>query len=277
MENKDEKQIHESNAPNNETSKSSGKGAGNFVIWAIVILVVATVATFGIIRWGAQETGDDQVLATINGVEITMSDISSDLDQVKTQYMAQGIDITQDKEMESMMIMQIVQNRIHQEILMDHAEKLGLDITEGEVEEEYQILADQFGGTVGLEGALQDAGMTEMELRSDIQRSLLIRLLAEREGGLEVTEEEIQNYYDQLQAQIGDDLPPLEEIRDQLEQELKNEKLSFALEAILTEIEDDYDVQILIDMPEQPMMPPMEMEAEPHEEDVDAEGVILEE
>ncbi len=263
MENKEENLNETSNLSEDKAEKTSDpkKSTGNFIVWAVVILVVASFITFGVLKWGEESLPDDnEILAIVGGIEITMDDIRPELEEAKAEYLAQGFDITQEEGMEEMIILQIVQSKVHQKILMKQAEKLNLEIDDEQVEEEYQTLIDHFGGTAQLEAALEEAKMTEKGLKENIHKSLLIRSLAQKEGDLDITEEDIQEYYNELLSYMGEGLPPLEEIRDQLEQELLNERISEVLDLILMEIEGEYNVQIFVEMPE-PQIPSFQPEA----------------
>lgn len=244
MENQEEKkeeQITENNEAKTHSNEQN-KGAGNFVKWAIIILVIAIVIIFTTLKLSENQEDDGSLLATVGDTKITMEDIQPELEQIKAQYQTQGVDISEEEE--NTIILQILENHINKIVLLKYAEELDLKIEDDEIEEEYQKILTQFGGKEGLETAMLESQITEENLRDDIRNSLIFQLIAEQEDSMEVTEEEVQNRYQQLKEQLGDGLPPISEVYDQLEQEMINEKMGIALESIIMEVKDKYNVEI---------------------------------
>ncbi len=246
-------------------TQEAQQGGSQFIIWGVVILAVAGLIALGLMFWDTGSTAltDDEVLALIDGEEITMADIQGDLDQMESQYAAQGIDISQEEGMREMLVFQAVQNHVNQRLLLDRARELGLEVDEAAIDEEYATITQQFQTDAEMETALGDAGLTEEGLRDDIRDSLLVQLLAEEEGEITISDEEIQARYEQHQGQIGEDMPPLEDVRDDIERELINEQMGSVLEAMLTEIQNERNVEILVEGPPAPEAPAdqqMEME-----------------
>ncbi len=264
MENKEEKRPEEEKAEDqkNEKAERNVKGPGHFIVWAVVILVVASIITLATIMWDDEDRRDARnILAKVEGEKITMQDIRPELDQVKKQYADQGMDISGDKETEYMITLQILQNHINQRVLLAHAKKLGLEVSNEDIQEQYEMIKDQFEVEADFETALKQAGLTKKELEENIKNDLTIRLLIMEEAGIVVTDEEIEEYYEQLLMYIGEDLPPLEEIRIQIEQELQNEKMQDTLMFILEDLKKEYEIEILMEAPK-PSEPEIEIQEE---------------
>jgi hypothetical protein len=260
---------------NNETktdSNEQNKGAGNFVKWAIVILVIAIVIIFATLKLSENQEDDGSLLATVGDTKITMEDIQPELEQIKAQYLNQGVDISNEEGLEDTIILQILENHINKVVLLKYAEELNLKIEDDEVEEEYQKILTQFGGKEGLETAMQESQITEENLREDIRNSLIFQLIAEQESNIEITEEEVQNRYQELKEQLGDGLPPISEISDQLEQEMINEKMGVALESIIMEVKEKYNVEIFHET--QPVLPADQTQTTPQEEEITEEELM---
>ncbi|MFP4616607.1 MAG: SurA N-terminal domain-containing protein [Candidatus Paceibacterota bacterium] len=262
----------------NEPQSSNKKNTKSFVVWGLLILVIAILATAATIMWDGGNGDDREVLAKIGESEITMEDIQSDFDQMKTQYEAQGMNLSENQEMRDMILYETLQNHVQQKLLMDHAEEKGLEVEEEDIEEEYNMITEQFATEEELDSALQQAGVSKDDLKQNIEDSLLIQLLAEEEGGeVEVSEEEINERYEQLEAQGGEDLPPLDEIREDLEQEVMSQKVNETLQSVVTELQEENEVEMLIEppepeTPEQPQMDtPAEEEASPEAENTNEE------
>ncbi len=262
----------------NEPQSSDKKNTKSFVVWGLLVLVIAILATAATIMWDGGNGDDREVLAKIGESEITMEDIQSDFDQMKTQYEAQGMNLSENQEMQDMILYETLQNHVQQKLLMDHAKEKGLEVEEEDIEEEYNMITEQFSTEEELDSALQQAGVSKDDLKQNIEDSLLIQLLAEEEGGeVEVSEEEINERYEQLEAQGGEDLPPLDEIREDLEQEVMSQKVNETLQSVVTKLQEENEVEMLIDppepeTPEQPQMEaPAEGEAPPETENTDEE------
>lgn len=270
-EKKEEQTTTEATNETTNQSQEQSKGAGNFVKWAIIILIVAIVLIFAALKWGNEENQDKSVLATVGETEITMEDIQPELDQIKNQYLNQGIDITEEG-LEDMILLQIVQNHINKVILLEYAKELDFKIEEEKIEEEYQKILTQFGGQEGLDNAMEQSQVTEENIRDDIRNSLTFQLIAEQEGGMEITEEEVQDRYQQLKEQLGDELPPIAEVYDQIEQEIMNEKMGAVLESIIDEVKESYDVEIFIET--QPTPPVDQTPETPQGEEMTEEEIM---
>lgn len=255
MENQEEEKQEETTNSNNEnesktqSNDNESKGPGSFVKWAIIILVISIIIIFGALMWSdnSGEGTNESVLATVGETQITMEDIQPELEQLKAQYISQGIDITEEQGLEDMMIQQVLQNHIDKVILLKYADEKDLEVADSLIDDEYQKILTQYGGQEALDTAMAQSQVTKDDLMEDIRNSLTFQLIAEQEGSLDITEEEIQNYYDQLKEQLGDELPPLTEVQDQVRQEITNEKLGTILESILNEVRENYEVEILLE------------------------------
>lgn len=263
MENIEEKSTKKEKVDEQENINTKKiKGPGNFIVWAGVILIITVIITLAAIMWDSEERRDDRnILATVNGEKITMLDIRSELDQAKKQFTDQGTNISEDEEMEYMVTIQVLQNHINQKVLLSHAEKLGLEVNEEEISEQYELIKNQFETEADFEDALEQSNLTTNKLEKNIGENLIIQHLAEKEGDVDVTDKEVEDYYNELSNYVDEDLPPLEEIRLQIAQEIENEKIQSAIMTLLESLEQEYEIKILIEAPE-----PKESENEALEE-----------
>lgn len=275
MENKEEN-TNLSHGPQTEEKKGGGsesKSGASFIVWAIVILVVASAVTLFAIMWG----GGKEVLATVDGEEITMRDIEPVLERIKSQYASQGVDISQEEGMEEMLIFQAVQNHIQQKLLLDHAREQGLEVSDEDVQNEIDDIIASFNSREEFDAALVQAGLTEKNFKEQIRINLIAQLVAEKEGTeMNVTEEETQERYDQYSAQLGGELPPLDEVSDNIEQEIRGERVDNALYFLLEEIRENRKVEMFVEMP-QPTVPPEQPQIQMQEDGTNEEGGPTEE
>ncbi|MGM0628962.1 MAG: hypothetical protein ACQESA_00880, partial [Patescibacteria group bacterium] len=77
--------------------------------------------------------------------------------------------------------------------------------------------------------------------------------------------------YEQYQAQMGEEAPPLEEVRDQIETELKNQKVDGILTTLIEELREKRDVEMMVEMPAPQQQTPSQPPAEQSQEEPQAE------
>ncbi len=107
------------------------------------------------------------------------------------------------------MIQQIMPTLIEFEIAKAYAEEQGITVSEGDVNQEIETIKDQIseqaqsqGMNVGreeaFEQALQQAGITEEELRGQVRDQLPVQKVQERvAGGAEASREEVERFYEE--------------------------------------------------------------------------------
>jgi parvulin-like peptidyl-prolyl isomerase len=107
------------------------------------------------------------------------------------------------------MIQQIMPTLIEFEIAKAYAEEQGITVSESDVNQEIETIKDQIseqaqaqGMNVGreeaFEQALQQAGITEEELRGQLRDQLPIQKVQERvTGGAEASQEEVERFYEE--------------------------------------------------------------------------------
>ncbi len=92
---------------------------------------------------------------------------------------------------------QVARRIIVNQVLQNEAEKSGLAVSDAEVDERWNQLADRFPSEEALEERLRKAGKTKQGIRDQIRKNLLMRNFVEqRIGPLEVSEEEAEAYFE---------------------------------------------------------------------------------
>ncbi len=151
----------------------------------------------------------DAVVATVNGEEIKNKDLFEAENFERQQLLMMGMD-PQSQEAEQMMEQmrpQILDNLIYNTILLQKVEQEGITVSEQEIEQEYQMFAQQFGGEEMLEQMLADEGMTRKDLENEIEDQLAMQAYLDKyleenldEEDLVFSEQELRELY-QLQLQ----------------------------------------------------------------------------
>lgn len=202
------------------TKSSVPRKKGSITI-AIVLLVGLALSTS---LFGCDgETGisqGEEVIATVNGEEITKEEFAQAIEQEKIQYQMQGIDLDSEemastlKELEQ----QVLDNYfIIPMLITQQAEKEGITISDEEIEERYQEYVTAFGGEEELLEQMELANMSRSKLDDDIVRELSIQNYLEQymdkyleenpgeriiEEEIEIERAELEAYYEQIINEI---------------------------------------------------------------------------
>lgn len=155
-------------------------------------------------------------VAIVNGEEIKKEELLEYEDRERQQLAGMGIDPESDEA--AAMIeesrSEILDNLITNTVLMQKVEAAGIDVDEEKIDEQYQELADQFGGEEMLEQQLAQAGMEKEDLRQQIAEQLPLQTYVENyldevldEDELQFSEEELRELYEMQQQQMQQQMP----------------------------------------------------------------------
>ena len=197
--------------------------------------------------------GIPDVVAEVNGEEIHKEDFEAAFAgqyqqaAMQAQMMGQPVD-------EEMIKEQVLESMVGMELLIQEAENSGFEATEEEKEELLENIAEQNGlSRDEFLAALEEQGMDEEEVMSQLETQVKIdQLIARETGDIEPTDEELEEAYDMMveqqeaMAEEGEetDIPSFEEIKPQLEEQLKAQKQSEATQMLVEELREDADVTI---------------------------------
>jgi FKBP-type peptidyl-prolyl cis-trans isomerase (trigger factor) len=116
---------------------------------------------------------------------------------------------------------------------------MGITVSDEEVDTQIQQLRQNYETEAAYNQFLTENGFENEAAFSDfIRENLLVQRTVEQLGqGIEVTDEEIQAFYDENQAQIN---VTLEQARDQIRQQLQREELN----ARIAKVREASDVRV---------------------------------
>lgn len=202
---------------------------------------------------GPDLEGIPDVVAEVNGEEIGKDEFVSvyegQFQQMAMQSQQTGQEVDQDQ-----LKKQTAENLVNNKILIQEADNRGLSASEDEVDKTLTEIAQQ----QGLESKdeflkmLDEQGMGEEEVMSQLEIQVkLDQLIAEETGDTDPTEEELQELYDrtaeqqeQMGAGEGSELPPFEDVKPQLKEQIKAEKENEAVQTLIDELREDADISI---------------------------------
>jgi peptidyl-prolyl cis-trans isomerase SurA len=196
---------------------------------------------------GLEEGNPDDPVAEVNGETLLRSEYNRIRRQLAGTAQQQGLNLTASSTVEQINS-QAIETLVNTELIRQAAEAAGSSVTEQEVDERFTEIVEQVGGADALSSSLEELGLSEAELRSDVEQELLIQGYVESEVGTEeltASDEEVNTLYEEAGgAEAG--LPPLEEVRPQIEQQVISTKEQEAISSLVDGLREEADVEILI-------------------------------
>lgn len=193
------------------------------------------------------EGNSGEAVATVNGEEISSSEFESLKSQViqEQELDAENLDEQTEEQIET----QVIDSLVSQVLLQQIIDQSDISVEDSEVDTQIQtIVSSQFGGDQeAFQTALTETGMNEADLQSQIKQELKRQAYFEQEldfSSISATQEEIQATYDQVSA--NQDVPSLEEVSDQVENMVLQQKQQQLIEAHVEELRAEAEVEILI-------------------------------
>jgi len=194
--------------------------------------------------------GIPEVVAQVNGEEVSKEEFETaytgQFQQVAMQAQMSGQEIDQNQ-----LKTQLEESMVGQKLLVQEAEKQELTASDEKVEQTLDQLAQQNGLESKDEflSALNEQGMAEEEVMSQIETQVKVdQLIAESAGDIDPSNEELEAAYEQVKAQQeqmgGEELPAFEELKPELEEQVKMQKENEATQTLVAELREKADVTI---------------------------------
>lgn len=165
------------------------------VIGRMLILAMLVVACKGGEPSTGKATIGDEVAAVVNGMAISKEEYQSTLAHAERTFAPQPGE-------KAALAQRVLDKMVTDELLIQHARALRIQVTSEEVDRKMQEIAEAGGGDAALEAFSEKSGLTKARMRSNLERNLLIERLIERtRAELKVTPAEVKAYY---QAHLED-------------------------------------------------------------------------
>ena len=136
---------------------------------------------------------------------------------------------------------QTVSILVEQTLIKQDAENEGIKVTDEEVQEEL-VSIKETSGEDQFTTLLEQLQLSEDEFKEQLTGELVTRKYMDSEFEVEVTDKEVQEYYDQLKEQNGE-IGKLEEVEGQIKDVLTNEKQSEQLRTRIDELKENAEVE----------------------------------
>lgn len=223
---------------------------------------------------GASDQGADQgeqmpeadlsdvpdVVAEVEGEEISKDEFAAFYEpqfQQQAMMAQQGGEEMDETELKTQVADQLVDNRL----LIQAAEEAGVEASDEDVDAILEGIAQENGMSSADEviAALEEQGQPEEEIREDAATQHKLDTYIAQEADIdEPSEEELREQYDEIveqQSQAASDaggegeeeqaeIPPFEEVRDQLAEEATAEQENEAASEIVAELRDGADITV---------------------------------
>lgn len=139
------------------------------------------------------------VWAVVNGQEIHRAEAEK---YYKSRLNPQAPTPSQEEALS--LTLNILDELINNDILIQRAKKLGLEATDGEVEDKFTEFKSPYTEDE-FQRQLKDRGVTTSDLKDDIRRQLSVQKLINREvvAKISITDQDVSNFYNQNRAQFN--------------------------------------------------------------------------
>lgn len=238
----------------NETGGRRKHTAALISIILIVLIAVGAGAWYyfekGPGKTATTETGETavpDVVAKVNGIEISRDAYLRNLEQLKSAYTAQGYDVT-DASSTKILEEQALNSLVNRKVFLLAAEAAKMTVEDSSLETEFKNTVDSAGGADAFNAALARTGLTEELIREDIREGLLIQQYLSTElkiNEVQVSDEEVETYYNSVKA-TNPDVPALDDVKDALKAQLQATKQEASINAALEKLRTNVKIEILI-------------------------------
>ncbi|MFX3675199.1 MAG: SurA N-terminal domain-containing protein [Paenisporosarcina sp.] len=196
-----------------------------------------------------QQVDKNKVVAVVNDEELTGDEYNAALTSIQGQMQQTGQDPTSKEEAKQIKA-QTLDTIVNQALILQKAKEAKITASEAEINEKYAAFEEQLGGEEALKKALEAQNMDIKTLKEDIGESIIFeKYQAKVVPPDEVTDKEIQEYYDQVAAQskeAGQEIPPLEEASEEIKKVLQQQQQQELLTAHVEELKKDAKIELKI-------------------------------
>ena len=196
-----------------------------------------------------QQVDKSKIVAVVNDEELTGDKYNQALMSIQGQMQQMGQDPTS-KEASEQIKTQTLDSLVNQTLIRQKATEAKLTATEEEVNKEYATYEEQVGGEEAMAKALKAQKMDKETLKEQIAESIVFGKYQDKVApAKEVTDKEIQAYYDQAVAQAEgteQKLPPLEEASKEIKGILEQQQQQELFAAHVEKLKADAKIELKI-------------------------------
>jgi hypothetical protein len=217
----------------------------NKKVLASLIIAIALLAGAG--WYGYTMNTTSGTVAVVNGKKIFQNEFDESRALIEQTATSQGADLA-DASVQAEVNKQALEILINNALLITAAEKAGFTAEASEVDAKYSELVAQLGGEEGLETKMKEIGLTAEKLKRNIKERILADKYIESETTIKtltVSDEEVAEFLASISADVKD-LPPLEEIRPQIEADILGQKQQEVVSELLAKLKAESEIKVNI-------------------------------
>ncbi len=218
------------------------------IILGVVVIAAGAWFYFSGEKMPEQESSPESsdIVARVNGQDIDRDE----LEALEMQIAAgQGMDVSSlDAATRSQLQEQTLDNLIAQTLIQQKAGEMDITAAEADIDAQMESIKAQFEDEAGYQAALDQQGLSEADLRSQIADDMVIQAYIEQAFDIEsvtATEEEIEAEYEQAAA-ANENFPELSEVRGQIESSIIQQKQQQIVNEHVQELREEANIEILI-------------------------------
>ncbi|MFT5037176.1 MAG: hypothetical protein ACI9VM_000753 [Candidatus Azotimanducaceae bacterium] len=246
-------------AAQKDTGSVTSTGSSKNLIIGVVIALLALGAYMftqkdtadtesAVVQMDAGEIDPQSVVARVNGTELFGVDLSLQLSQI---IQASGFPDATAVDSETLPIMkeQALDAIVNTELMVQAALAAGIVVSSEEVNAQFDEITTNVGGPEVVAERLAELDLSIDDFKENLSRDMLIGQYIETnaepvEPGS--TEEEVQNFYNEITAGQTENVPPLEDIRPQIEAQLDILKQQEVVNVMIGALREGAEVESLI-------------------------------
>lgn len=264
----DEKNTEQNITPAEQTTQSAAPESPITLTSVVIVVLVGLLALGG--WYFLQQQSDDadttptledavaqteslpmkdypEVVAVVNGEEISSEAFITSYTQVSQTAAAQGADLT-DEGFIAQAETQAVDVLVNTLLLEQAATAAGYVVDEEAVAVEIAAIEAQYGGAEGLDAVIAENDLSREGVVDDVRSRLLINQYLEAQTDildLVVTEADVQAFYDSF-AGGAQEMPPIEDVYAQIESQLVSQKQQAAVNDVISQLREEAEVEITL-------------------------------
>ena len=177
------------------------------IVAAMVLLAFAASAV--VLAGCGEKSVPSGSIAVVGDVSITQEQFDDVIAQAKASYEAQGVDFPAAGTPEyDKLKASVVDYLVQTELISQKAVEMGVEVTSAEVDERVAAIVDQIGGQKKYDALLKKQGVTEEDLRAQLEVQMLQDKVRTKVGeDVTVTAEQVKDFFDDPDNKAQFDVP----------------------------------------------------------------------
>lgn len=186
----------------------------------------------------------NEPVAIVNGEEISQQELNDKFEQVKMFYQQQGMELEGENEVQIQK--EVLDQLVNTKLISQAAAEEGFSTSQDEVQAQIEQIKEQYGNDEELNAVLEQNNLNLASLEKEIKNELTInKYLESNIEAPSVSQDEIKEKYEQYKQQT-ENMPELEEVKSQLEEEIKSEKGQASISELVNKLKETSEIEILV-------------------------------